>query len=288
MLWQGVSEFVAVAQSESFTQAARQLGISTAQVSRQVSALEKRLNTPLLYRTTRKVSLTEEGQIYFRHCQQVINGLAEAEQAISDLKSTPQGLVKLTAPVAYGERFIMPLITQFMLQFPSVQVSVRLTNQMLDLVEGGYDLAIRLGNLTDSSMIAKRLATRSQHVCAAPSYLARFGLPNTLAELKQHNCLVGNSEHWRFCEQGKEKSIKVSGSLVCNSGYALRDAAVNGLGLVKLPDYYIDDDIKSGKLVCVLSQYQEPNQGIWALYPQNRHLSPKVRSLVDFLAEQLR
>jgi DNA-binding transcriptional LysR family regulator len=118
-------------------------------------------------------------------------------------------------------------------------------------------------------------------------YLEQFGIPHSLSELKQHNCLVGNTDHWRFIESGKEKSIRVSGSLTCNSGYGLRDAAIKGIGLIKLPDYYIDEDLKSGVLVSILENYQEPEEGIWALYPHNRHLSPKVRLLVDYLAEKL-
>jgi len=286
-LWEGVSEFVSVAQTSSFTAASKILGISTAQVSRQVSALENRLNTKLFYRTTRKVSLTEEGSVYYRHCRQVMAGLEDAERAISNLRNAPQGLVKLTAPVTYGEKYIMPLVIDFMAQYPEVEVTVVLSNQTVDLVEGGYDLAIRLGKLGDSSMMAKRLTSRTQYVCASPKYLEQFGIPHSLSELKQHNCLVGNTDHWRFIESGKEKSIRVSGSLTCNSGYGLRDAAIKGVGLIKLPDYYISEDLKSGDLVSILENYQEPEEGIWALYPQNRHLSPKVRLLVDYLAEQL-
>ncbi|SFC48300.1 LysR family transcriptional regulator [Pseudoalteromonas denitrificans] len=286
-LWEGVSEFVSVAQTSSFTGASKILGISTAQVSRQVSALENRLNTKLFYRTTRKVSLTEEGSVYYQHCRQLMTGLADAERAVGNLRNTPQGLVKLTAPVTYGEKYIMPLVINFMVLYPEVEVTVVLSNQTVDLVEGGYDLAVRLGKLGDSSMMAKRLTHRTQYVCASPHYLEKFGIPHSLAELKQHNCLVGNTDHWRFIESGKEKSIRVSGSLTCNSGYGLRDAAIKGIGLIKLPDYYISEDFKSGDLVSILENYQEPEEGIWALYPQNRHLSPKVRLLVDYLAQQL-
>ncbi|GAL06738.1 transcriptional regulator LysR family [Photobacterium aphoticum] len=167
-LWEGVTEFVAVAEAESFTAAAKQLGISTAQVSRQISALENRLNTKLFYRTTRKVAVTEEGGIYYRHCRQIMDSLAEAERAISDRRGTPQGSLKLTAPVMYGEQYVMPLINDFMLQYPELDVTMDLTNQTVDLVEGGFDLAIRLGRLTNSTMMAKKLTTRMQYVCAAP------------------------------------------------------------------------------------------------------------------------
>jgi len=286
-LWSGISEFVFVAQTTSFTAAAKQLGISTAQVSRQISALEKRLNTKLFYRTTRKVTLTEEGAIYYQHCRQVMTSLEDAERAMSNLQNSPQGLIKVTAPVAYGEKYIMPLISDFMVKYPEITVNMVLTNQTLDLIEGGYDLAIRMGKLHDSTMIAKQLTCRTQYVCASPAYLEKFGIPHSLSELHQHNCLVGNSEHWRFIEAGKQKSIRVTGTIHCNSGYGLRDAALKGIGLIKLPDYYITDDLKSGALVSILEHYQETAESISALYPQNRHLSPKVRFLVDYLAEQL-
>ncbi|PSW19650.1 LysR family transcriptional regulator [Photobacterium sanctipauli] len=286
-LWEGVSEFVAVAEAESFTAAAKQLGISTAQVSRQISALENRLNTKLFYRTTRKVSLTEEGSIYYRHCRQLQDGLEEAERAISDRRGTPQGNLKLTAPVTYGEQYVMPLVADFMLLYPEIEVTVELTNRQVDLVEGGFDLAIRLGKLTSSSMMAKKLTTRTQYVCAAPAYLEKYGIPHSLSELRHHNCLVGNYDHWRFQEGNKERSVRVSGNLRCNSGFALRDAALKGIGLVQLPDYYIADDLATGALVAALENFQEAEEGIWALYPHNRHLSPKVRLLVDHLASEL-
>ena len=286
-LWEGVTEFVAVAETESFTAASKRLGISTAQVSRQVSALENRLNTKLFYRTTRKVSLTEEGNVYYQHCRQVLDGLEDAERAISNLRGKPQGLIKLTAPVTYGEKYIMPLVNDFMLQYPEVEVTIDLTNRQVDLVEGSFDLAIRLGRLTSSSMMAKRLTSRTMYVCASPAYLQKFGIPHSLSELRQHNCLIGNYDHWRFQESGKEKSIRVSGTLNCNSGYGLRDAVIKGIGLAQLPDYYIDKDLELGAIVPILTNYQEPDEGIWALYPHNRHLSPKVRMLVDYLAEQL-
>lgn len=286
--WEGVTEFASVAETGSFTGASRQLGISTAQVSRQISALENRLNTKLFYRTTRKVSLTEEGQLYYRHCRQILDSLAEAERAISERQGMPRGLLKLTAPVTYGEQFIMPLINDFMLEYPSIEVTMILTNQTVDLIDGGYDLAIRLGRLNSpSTMVARRLSHRTQFVCAAPEYLEKYGTPHTLSELRHHNCLIGNHDHWHFQEAGRERSFRVTGNLRCNSGNALRDAALKGLGLIQLPDYYISDDLTQGRLIPVLSAFQEQEEGIWVLYPQNRHLSPKVRLLVDFLAERL-
>ncbi|MCJ8350679.1 LysR substrate-binding domain-containing protein [Moritella sp.] len=285
--WSGVSEFVAVAETESFTAAAKRLGISTAQVSRQVSALEERLSAKLFYRTTRKVSVTEVGGIYYQHCRQVMDGLADAERAITNLQSTPKGKLKITAPITYGERSVAPLVNDFVTQYPELEVELVLSNQQIDLIDEGFDLAIRLGQLGDSTMIGKRLATRKQYVCAAPEYLSAFGAPHTLSELDRHNCLSGTLDYWRFQEKGKARNIRVKGNFSCNSGPVLVDAALKGMGIVQLPDYYVQEYINQGQLIELLPNYREPDDAVWALYPQNRHLSPKVRMLVDYLAKEL-
>ncbi|MDF1608954.1 LysR substrate-binding domain-containing protein [Hoeflea sp. YIM 152468] len=284
---EGVTEFVAVAENRSFTGAARQLGISTAQVSRQISALETRLAVKLFYRTTRKVTITETGRIYYTHCRQVLDGLAEAERAITDLHQTPKGRLNLTAPVTYGENRIAPLVNDFIVRYPELEVNVTLTNQMLDLVADGYDLAIRLGHLEDSTMIARRLASRSHYVCASPDYLAAHGVPHTLSELSQHNCLQGMSDYWRFQDMGKSRHIRIKGNMRCNSGWSLVDAALKGVGIIQLPDYYVEADLQAGRLVPMLDTYRAPDDGIWAVYPHNRHLSSKVRLLLECLVQGL-
>ena len=287
MQWEGISEFVYVAENESFTQASKKMAISTAQVSRQISALEKRLNIKLFYRTTRKVTLTEEGRVFYQHCRGVLDGLDAAERAITNLQSKPQGKIKLTAPVTYGEQQILPLVNNFIQQYSGIEVSAFLTNQNMDLVEGGYDLAVRIGKLTDSSMMAKKLGKRTNYVCASSAYLDKHGIPHSLSELSKHTCLLGTLDYWHFRESGKEKNIRVTGKLRYNSGFGLVDAALKGLGIVQLPDYYVQDHLQSGALITLLDNYREPDEGIWAIYPQNRHLSPKIRLLVDYLAEQL-
>lgn len=287
MRWEGISEFVCVAEYGSFTRAAKALGISTAQVSRQISALEERLKIKLLYRTTRKVSLTEEGRVFYQHCRSVLDGLNAAEQAVSNMQSKPQGRIKLTAPVTYGEQQLLPLINDFMVQYRDIEVTAFLSNQKIDLIEGGYDLAIRIGKLCDSTMMAKKLSLRTNFVCATPTYLNQYGVPRTLDDLSQHNCLLGTRDYWHFVEDGTEKNLRVSGTIQCNSGYSLVDAALKGLGIVQLPDYYVQKHLASGALVSVLDDYREPKESIWAIYPHNRQLSPKIRLLVDYLAERL-
>lgn len=286
--WEGVSEFVAVAETGSFTAAGNRLNLSTAQVSRQISALEARLDAKLFYRTTRRVTITDTGQVYYNHCRQVLDGLAEAERAISDLNQRPTGRLNLTAPVTFGETQIAPIVNDFLRQYPELEVNLKLTNQLLDLVAESYDLAIRLGALEDSTMMAKRLASRTHYTCAAPDYLARHGTPHTLAELDAHNCLQGTLGYWRFQEKGTTRHVRVKGNLRCNSGWTLVDAARKNIGIIQLPDYYVTSELRAGRLVSVLDGYRAPDDGIWAIYPQNRHLSPKVRLLLDHLTEGLR
>lgn len=288
MKWQGINEFVAVAESQSFSLAARSLDISTAQVSRQISALEKRLQVKLFYRTTRKVSLTEEAEQYYQHCRHILDDLNRAEEAITNLQSIPQGKIKLTAPLTYGEQKILPLVNDFVVLYDQVEVNTELTNNKVDLVGDGFDIAIRLGQLEDSSLFAKQLGQRSKYVCASVSYIQKHGKPQLLSELKDHNCLLGTMDYWHFIDKGKGKNIKVRGNLSCNSGDALLDAALKGIGIVQLSDYYVNKYIKSGQLITLFDQYREPAEGIWAVYPQNRYLSPKIRLLIDYLAEHLK
>lgn len=288
MHWQGIDEFVAVVETGSFTAAASRLQLSTAQVSRQVQRLEQRLKVALLYRTTRRVSLTQPGELYYRHCKNLLEGLLQAEQAVTALNEQPQGLLRITAPSYYGEQRLAPLVNDFLLRYPKLKVEYLFTNRQLDLIEEGIDLAIRLGPIqSHASLFTRRLATRRLKVCASPQYLTRAGEPQALAELEQHNCLLGTLGFWRFVSNHKSQSLKVSGSLRCSSGIALRDAALKGLGIVQLPDYYVADDLRAGRLVELLSEYQCEDEGIWAVYPQQYQLSVNVRRLIDFLAEKL-
>ncbi|PTQ71537.1 LysR family transcriptional regulator [Pseudomonas sp. GV071] len=281
--WDGLDEFVAVAECGQFTAAAQRLGLSSSQVSRQIARLEENLQTRLFYRSTRRVALTEAGQTFLQHCQRLQDAREEALLAVGDLGSEPKGLLRMTCAVAYGERFIVPLVTQFMSRHPLLKVDIELSNRTLDLVQDGIDLAIRLGRLQDSRLVATRLAPRRMYVCAAPSYMQRYGQPHSLSELSQHNCLIGSSDSWSFQQDSRELSQRVHGNWRCNSGQAVLDAALQGLGLCQLPDYYVQEHLHTGALVSLLEKHQAPNTAVWALYPQQRHLSPKVRQLVDHL-----
>ncbi len=306
MQWQGICEFAAVVETGSFTLAGKKLLISTAQVSRQINALEKRLSTKLFYRTTRKVSPTEEGQLFYHQCRNILDGLDEAERSMTNLKGRPQGKINLTAPVTYGERHIIPLISDFLLRYPEVEINVHLSNQRVDLVEEGFDLAIRLGNLDDSTLVAKKISSRQHFLCASPIYVQQHGVPDSISELKNHNCLLGSSDFWYFSAlehsldkkssvkksvankaSSNNKKIRVTGSLRCNSGLGLVDAALKGLGVVQLPDYYLKKHLDVGQLEKLLVAHEPMEEGIWAVYPQNKYLATKVRLLIDFLVDNL-
>lgn len=285
--WEGINEFVAVAETQSFTKASDKLSTSVAHISRKVSALEERLAVKLFNRTTRQVTLTEVGQLYYTQCKELVEGLEIAELSISQMQSTPKGLIKVTAPATYGEQHISPLLIKFLKQYPEIELELILTNHRLDLIDAGIDLAIRLGSINDTSMIAKKLTSRQLHVCASQTYLDKYGTPDTLSDLKKHQCLVGSVNQWKFAQDGKEKSLKVSGRIECNSGVTLLSAAKSGLGLVQLPDYYVQDALHSGQLIEILKEYRSSPEGIWALYPHKHNLPPKVRLLVDFLSDHL-
>ncbi|ANQ86782.1 LysR substrate-binding domain-containing protein [Azoarcus olearius] len=281
--WDGLEAFVAVADCGSFGGAAERLGVSTSHVSRQVARLEERLQARLFYRSTRRVSLTETGQVFLQHCRRLQDGFDEALHAVQDLGGAPKGLLRMTCAVTYGERFIVPLVNDFIERYPELRVEIELTNAMLDIVREGYDLAIRLGRLTDSSLVATRIAPRVMYLCAAPSYLARRGTPQTLAELAGHDCLLGSADTWVFQDQGREHFLRVQGNWRCNSGEAVLDAALRGFGLAQLPDYYVLEHLREGRLRALLTAYQPPHTAVWALFPQQRYLSPKVRMMVEHL-----
>lgn len=285
--WEGLDEFVAVAECGQFTAAAERLGVSSSHVSRQIARLEECLQARLLYRSTRKVSLTEAGQTFLQHCRNLIDARDEAWRAVSDLSAEPKGLLRMTCAVAYGERFVVPLVNEFMSLHPQLGVEIQLTNRPLDLLHEGLDLAIRLGRLSEARLVATRLAPREMYLCAAPAYLARAGAPHSIAELARHNCLIGSGDLWTFADGDQETQLRVQGNWRCNSGVAVLDAALRGFGLCQLPDYYVLEHLRSGALVSLLEQHRPPNTAVWALHPPQRNLSPKVRQLVDFLRQRL-
>ncbi|PMN93328.1 LysR family transcriptional regulator [Enterovibrio norvegicus] len=283
--WSGVEEFVEVVNSGSFTAAARKLGVSTSHVSRRIDALESRLSTRLLYRTTRQITLTEVGKVYFEHCNSLIEEFCDAEALVTQMQTEPLGLLKITAPSIFGEKYIAPLANEFIQAHPKLSVELHFSNDIVDMVHDGYDLAIRTGMLKDSTLMARRLAPRQLYVCASPDYIKEFGEPKVLADLANHNCLVGSAEAWSFQDKGEATQVKVKGRWHGNSGSAVLDAALRGMGLAQLPDYYVRPKIQQGELLEVLADYKGPDSAVWAVYPFNRNLSAKVRLFVDFLSD---
>lgn len=285
--WDSTEILVKVVDGGSFSAAAEQLGLSKSHVSRQISQLENRLGVQLLNRTTRRLSLTETGHAYYQRCKSILAQLEEAEQAVLDLQEQPRGTLRMTVAGAFGERYIAPAAARFMQRHPHLQVHLDFTSRTVDLLAEGYDLAIRAGTLKDSSLIARRIAQRQLIICGSRDYLDRYGKPTHISSLKKHNCLVGSVNTWRFRENnGHHLDMKVEGSWRSNNGHALLSAAKAGLGLVQLPLFYVHEDLAAGRLQTVLDDHQPTDTAVWAVYPSNRHLSPKVRLFVEYLCEQ--
>jgi DNA-binding transcriptional LysR family regulator len=284
--WERVEAFIAVVRFGSFAAAARELQVSNSHVSRLVSQLEQQLGTQLLYRTTRQIRLTDAGQLYYDSCRHLFDGLREAESLLQHHQGQPTGLLKITAATTFGDRYIAPLVNDFQLLYPQLKVQMYFSNRQVELIEEGFDLAIRMGVMRESTLIAKRLCDRREYIVASPSYLARIAPPQTLTDLERHNCLVGTRGYWLLSDGGQRKDLQVRGNWQANSGPALLDAALKGLGLAQLPDYYVDEFLADGRLVKVLDDYRFNDAGVWVVYPQQRHLAPKVRLFIDFLAER--
>jgi DNA-binding transcriptional LysR family regulator len=260
-------------------------------VTTHVRALEERLAVRLLNRSTRKVSLTEAGHAYYERCLQILTDVEEAERIAEALQSTPRGTLRLNTSVAIPP-FLAPVIAEFVSLYPEVSVNLAMTDRMIDLVEEGFDLAVRNMSVPDSSLIARCVATYRLVVCGSPGYLAARGSPREPADLVRHNCLIYShsawGSEWRFAGPDGEQSVAVAGNLQANSDNALRLAAVHGQGLALAPSFLLIDEIKSGRLVPVLTEFLQTDHAINAIYPHRRHLSAKVRSFIDLLARRFR
>ena len=287
----GMAVFARVVEANSFTEAARRLGMSKAAVSKQVSKLEERLGARLLNRTTRRLSLTEVGAAFYERCARIVAEAEEAELAVTRLNATPRGTLRIDAPVNFGMQYLAPLLPPFMLQHPDLRVDMSFNDRFVDLVEEGCDLAVRIGQLPDSSLVARKLAETRSVICAAPSYWDRHGRPHDPSELAIHDCFaysyLATGSEWRLQGPAGNVAVRVSGSLAANNGDVLRQAAVAGLGVVAMPVFIVCDDLRDGRLEPVLRDWEPATRGIYAVYPQNRHLSAKVRAFVDHLVDAL-
>ncbi len=283
--------FVSVAEAQSFSEAARRLRSSKSVVSRQVSALEAELGARLLHRTTRSLTLTEAGRGYFERATRILADLDEANLAVSQLQVAPRGRLRINAPMSFGFLHLAPALPDFLALYPEVSVDVTMNDRFVDLVEEGFDVAVRIGTLDDSSLIARRLAPIRRVVCASPAYFQAHGVPQSPDDLKAHECLcnsnIASAHEWRFmAPDGKPWPVTVKGRLSVNNGDALRVAALKGLGLTNLPTFIVGGDLQAGTLTTVLDEFIPQDMALNAVYPHARHLSPKVRAFVDFLANR--
>jgi DNA-binding transcriptional LysR family regulator len=282
-----ISTFVEVVARGSLSAAARAEGIAPAMIGRRLDALEQRLGVKLLQRTTRKLALTDEGAAFLEDCQRILADLEEAESAIAERSARATGHLMISAPAGFGRRHVAPLIPSFLAEHREVTADLNLSDRVVDVVGEGVDVAIRIANLTDSSLVGVKLADNRRVVVATPAYLKRKGIPRTLDDLARHNCLPissqGSQRGWTFQDGGKTVTLKVEGNMVCNDGAVLHDWALDGKGLAWRSMWEVSSEIASGKLRTVLDEYAAPVSDIYAVFAQRRHLPLRIRAFVDFL-----
>jgi len=282
--------FSAVVENGSFTGAADALGISKPVVSKQVSLLERHLGVQLLHRTTRRLRLTHAGEVFASYAQRIMSDVREAEQSVLPLQHEPQGRLRISAPESLAMSLLPEVLLNFQQQFPRIELDIHISGRLVDLVEEGIDVALRVGKLEDSSLMARLLMPCSFHACASPEYLKKHGKPKHPGELETHNCLIYSQaphpNNWLLRdEQGKSISIKVNGNLRSDTGNILMNAALNGNGIFIAPTFMIVSALEEGRLETVLDQYTPMTTGLYAVYPYSKLVSTKVRAFVDFIAE---
>lgn len=286
----GLVVFAKVVEAGGFSAAARELGLSKSAVSKRISALEDRLGARLLNRTTRRLATTEVGASFYERCARVVAEAEEAERAVTLLQAEPRGTLRVSVPMSFGVRHLAPTIAEFMTRHPDLRVDLNLNDRIVDLIEEGYDLAVRIARLPDSSLVARVLAPSRRVVCAAPAYWRRHGRPRQPEDLKHHDVLMYaytlTGDELTFRGPDGPVSVKVSGRLCANNGDILLAAALDGLGVLATPTFLAGDELRAGRLEAVLGDYDVANQSVYAVYPHNRHLSAKVRVFVDFLARR--
>jgi DNA-binding transcriptional LysR family regulator len=281
---------VSVLERKSFTAAADALGLSKQFVSRRLTALEARLGVRLLNRSTRKLSATPLGQAYYERAVRILEDVAETEALVSEQRSSPRGTLRLSAPMSFGTLHLSALLPGFLLRYPEVGIELDLSDRMVDVLGEGYDMAVRIGVLADSTLIARPLASLETVTCCSPTYLARHGAPATPAELGDHECLLyGHSKavDWDYWVDGRTERFAVSGRFRVNNGELVRDAAIAGLGLARLPTFIVGPALEAGDLVRVLQPYQLPSARVFAVYPQHRQASLLIGTLIDYLRDAL-
>lgn len=285
--------FLEVVKHASFAKAARELGVSRSAVNKRVIQLEDSLGVRLLHRTTRRVSLTEAGIHFHQHVNQAYYWLQKAEDAATSQQNQAIGTLKVSAPMSFGRLTLAPLIPSFLKQFPSIQIDMTMSDEYVDIVAGGYDLAIRGGDLDDSSLIARKLLTSHSVVCASSDYFdeTALSIPSHPSELTQHNALIyrhaSEASEWTFAQGHQIENVSVGGNYRVNNSEALLAAAIQGLGIARLPDFVATPYIQSGELIQLLPDYVMPEKSIYAIFPERNHMPIKLRVFLDYLTQQL-
>lgn len=284
--WDGIPEFVAVVDTGSFSAAAKRLSKSTSYVSRRVASLEERLGIRLLARSTRKVRMTDAGAEYYRRCTELAAGLAEANQMVVGETSEVVGRIRVTAAGAFAERYVAPALAAFAMQHTKVTIEIDFTSRNINLIDEGFDFAVRYGVMEDSSLIARKLIGRTMVACASPDYLNRQGLPVDPIELRDYDCLRSNRDRWRFHFPEGARDIRISGPWVSNNGPALEAAAIAGLGIVYLPRVNVANGLDTGQLEPILEDFWDSERSTWIVYPSHRNLPLRVKRAIDFLIDR--
>jgi DNA-binding transcriptional LysR family regulator len=287
----GLLAFVHAAEARSFTLAAHRLGISPSGISKAISRLEARHGVRLLQRTARSITLTPEGSAYHERCKKILADLEEAEHVLTDAHKSPRGLLRITLPLSIGRLHFARVLPEFARQYSEIQLEVHVSDRITDLVEEKIDVAIRIGKLSDSRLVARRLASGTLTTCATPSYLKRHGVPKRPEDLLQHNCIqfevpnTGRAQPWQFQRDQRRLSVPVRGNLRLDHAEAMVEAALAGTALIQISSYVTAPSIARGQLRPVLTAYQVDSPPIWAVYPRNSNPTPRLRAFVDFLVK---
>ncbi|MGN2436473.1 LysR family transcriptional regulator [Pseudomonas syringae] len=288
-----LSFFYLLANKGSLAATARELGVTPPAVSKRLTALEARLGIRLVHRTTRSMSLTSEGELYFSHAARILTQIDDLEQLMSSSRATPKGLIRVNASLGFGRRHVGPALAAFFAQYPEVEIQLEISDHPLDLAAHGFDLGIRFGTLPDAAFHARKIASNRRLLCASPLYLEKYGTPQKLSELQNHNCIfIRQNESpygvWSFTNGGRTDNVKVHGALGCNDGEVALNWALEGFGVLLRAEWDIARYVRSGRLRLVLEDQTPTRADVYAVYPQQLHLSARVRSLIDFLIESFK
>ncbi len=287
-----IAFFALLMKHGSLTSAAQELDVTPPAVSKRLATLENRLGIRLLNRTTRRISLTYEGELYLEEGRRILEDLGELEQRVSSGHSVPKGLLRVNATFGFGREYVTPIIADFVEKYSEVEVQLRLTDRPINLAEEGFDVCVRFGNIPDARIVARKIASNRRYLCASPDYLAKYGIPQSPADLQRHKCIVIHQTNasygtWHLSNGAIDETIKVRGAVVTNDGEAAVMLALRGLGVLERSEWHVAPYIRSGQLQLVLSDWELPAADIYVVYPVKKNLSAKVRAFVDHLADSI-